>query len=105
MDARKKLSDYYYKFEEPPYYTWAAFLDPQISYDTLVMDYQNEPDLLADIQMAKKSFEEHFQITYTTTSAPMNSALGPAPAASDSSVDASPQKIDFLSCYCKRDTG
>jgi hypothetical protein len=24
MDAHRKLSDYYYKFDEPPLYTWAA---------------------------------------------------------------------------------
>ncbi|KAG6826103.1 hypothetical protein H0H92_001129 [Tricholoma furcatifolium] len=59
-DAHRKLSDYYYKFDESPLYTWAILLGPHISYSGMKLDYDNEPDLLAyTLRMPKRSSSHH----------------------------------------------
>ncbi|KAK0437090.1 uncharacterized protein EV420DRAFT_1487276 [Desarmillaria tabescens] len=46
LDAHRKLSNYYYKYDESPFYTWAALLDPRILYTKgLKRDYKNDLDL------------------------------------------------------------
>lgn len=121
VDAHAKLSDYYYKFDESSYYTWAAckcvffdylyfcltsnylvVLDPRISFKSLAKDYEREPDLLADIHKSKSDMADFFKLEYpgseesNTPSAPA-SALPPL-------ADGSPQKIDFLSRYTSTST-
>ncbi|KAF5360260.1 hypothetical protein D9758_009172 [Tetrapyrgos nigripes] len=99
FDAHTKLSDYYYKFDQSPYYTWAALLDPRISYDALVADYKKEPDLLADINAAKTNFEIHFLTKYQPAESSDDSNATAATTTPSTAFDDSPVKIDFLSRY------
>ncbi|KAF5338562.1 hypothetical protein D9758_016540 [Tetrapyrgos nigripes] len=99
FDAHTKLSDYYYKFDQSPYYTWAALLDPRISYDALVADFKKEPDLLADINAAKTNFEIHFLTKYQPAESSDDSNATAATTTPSTAFDDSPVKIDFLSRY------
>ncbi|KAF5319077.1 hypothetical protein D9758_018663 [Tetrapyrgos nigripes] len=96
IDAHIKLSDYYYKFDESRYYTWAALLDPRISYEALVKDYRREPDLLDDIRTAKNNLATHFEENYASLESdnPTNENNTPPVI-----IDGSPQKINFLERY------
>ncbi|KAJ7577180.1 hypothetical protein C8J56DRAFT_899272 [Mycena floridula] len=62
INAHQKLSDYFYKFDQSQYYTWAALLDPRIFYESLHKDYQDENDLLEALEMSKVSLQNHFDI-------------------------------------------
>ncbi|KAL0953082.1 hypothetical protein HGRIS_004355 [Hohenbuehelia grisea] len=42
LDSHRKLSDYYYKYDESPYYTWAALLDPRIGYERMRDNYTDD---------------------------------------------------------------
>ncbi|KAF8154305.1 hypothetical protein B0H34DRAFT_721407 [Crassisporium funariophilum] len=44
-DAHRKLSDYYTKFDESPFYTWSALLDPRILYQCMKEDYADDVSL------------------------------------------------------------
>ncbi|KAJ7689839.1 hypothetical protein B0H17DRAFT_890972, partial [Mycena rosella] len=52
LEAHRKLSDYYHKSDESPYHTWAALLDPRISYEGLKRDFTEEPELLAHLKVS-----------------------------------------------------
>ncbi|KAJ6523177.1 hypothetical protein B0H19DRAFT_1085801 [Mycena capillaripes] len=48
--AHRKLSDYYYKFDQSPFYIWAALLDPRFNHKKLRRDYVGDPELLQYIE-------------------------------------------------------
>jgi len=66
VEAHRKLSDYFLKFDKSDYYHWAArkffclhyqlylkypaVLDPRISYTMLLEDYKDDPDLHAALE-------------------------------------------------------
>ncbi|KAI9461527.1 ribonuclease H-like domain-containing protein [Russula earlei] len=52
-DAHLKLSEYYYKFDESPFYLWASFLDPHISYSALLDKFEGDEDLAPFLKVAK----------------------------------------------------
>ncbi|KAE9398293.1 hypothetical protein BT96DRAFT_920945 [Gymnopus androsaceus JB14] len=54
LDAHRKLSDYYYKFDASPYYVWAALLDPRILYNGLKHEFSDDPSLLEHLETQKK---------------------------------------------------
>ncbi|KAF7344711.1 TY3B-TY3B protein [Mycena venus] len=65
IEAHRKLSDYYYKMDQSPYYTWAALLDPRISYEGLKADFNNdENDLMLHLEASKTALNEHLRSNY-----------------------------------------
>ncbi len=117
VEAHRKLSDYYYKFDESPLYTWAArkfilsygrqitdcvvVLDPRISYEGMHDDYADDESLLEYLEEAKSSLHQHYQKYYAnkTTTRPQTQTsgnmhgnrLGRLPS------QGSPQKMNFTS--------
>ncbi|KAG6805989.1 hypothetical protein H0H92_013146, partial [Tricholoma furcatifolium] len=63
-EAHRKLSDYYYKFDESPLYTWATLLDPRISYSGMLLDYADNSELLDYLENAKAELHTHFEEKY-----------------------------------------
>ncbi|KAJ7714916.1 ribonuclease H-like domain-containing protein [Mycena metata] len=82
-DAHRKLSDYYYKYDQSPFYMWAAILDPRFNYKKLKKDYASDAELSAYLETQKKALREYLDNNYPPTS----SAASEAPAsAADSDV-------------------
>ncbi|KAF7346964.1 Transposase-like protein [Mycena venus] len=65
--AHRKLSDYYTKFDESRYYSWATLLDPRLSYEGLRRDYADDPELLAGLETAKNQLQVHYNTHYANT--------------------------------------
>ncbi|KAJ6613889.1 hypothetical protein B0H10DRAFT_1951159 [Mycena sp. CBHHK59/15] len=99
LEAHRKLSDYYYKFDQSPYYTWAALLDPRISYDGLCADFEGDDDLLDHLKSAKDRLDYHFRLYYADRM-PARAPNLPEPSASKQK--GSPQK-DFTAHYRVKD--
>jgi hypothetical protein len=113
LDAHRKLSDYYYKLDQSPYYTWAArecchswhtstdsfdaVLDPRISHDGLKADFYHDTDLLEHLEQAKTSLSEHFHENYANKARRVAPVPITAPSHS-TNQSASPQK-DFTARY------
>ncbi|KAF5387134.1 hypothetical protein D9615_002164 [Tricholomella constricta] len=60
IEAHRKLSDYYHKFDESPFYMWSALLDPRISYEVMKDDYANDPTLAAYLEESKEDLTTYF---------------------------------------------
>ncbi|KAJ7579580.1 hypothetical protein C8J56DRAFT_1059184 [Mycena floridula] len=75
INAHRKLSDYFYKFDQSQYYTWAALLDPRISYESLRKDYRDDNDLLEGLEASRDSLKNHFEIWYATSFESTSSAI------------------------------
>ncbi|KAJ7027451.1 hypothetical protein C8F04DRAFT_909330, partial [Mycena alexandri] len=73
--AHLKLSDYFTKFDESRYYSWATLLDPRLSYEGLRKDYADEPDLLEGLEKSKAALKTHFEKNYATNPATPPPAL------------------------------
>jgi hypothetical protein len=72
-------------------------LDPRISYEGLHEDYQDDPDLHAELEKSMVALRDHFLANYTTTGI---DTTDPTP---DPTVpNGSPQKISFTSRYGKK---
>jgi hypothetical protein len=116
IEAHRKLSDYYHKSDDSPFYTWAArmcliypsalrvndhlaVLDPRISYEGLKADFYHDEDLMNDLEDAKSKLDAYFRRNYAdkASSAPVQ-ATASAPVQSISHIQASPQK-DFTQRY------
>jgi hAT family C-terminal dimerisation region len=120
LNAHKKLSDYYYKYDQSPFYTWAAcescqsfvsyvkslsqhyplVLDPRISYEGALQDYANDPDLLAYLESAKSSLHNYYAICYADSTP---QTLDDAADAVLPAMDGSPSKVNFTSRYKKKE--
>ncbi|KAK0460355.1 hypothetical protein IW261DRAFT_1428926 [Armillaria novae-zelandiae] len=102
IEAHCKLSDYYYKYDESPLYTWAAFLDPRVSYEGMLDDYADDETLLKYLESAKMSLRLHFHLHYANKS---GQKVQPAPSVTlaprigQLPSLGSPQKINFTSCH------
>ncbi|KAJ7140751.1 hypothetical protein C8R44DRAFT_726475 [Mycena epipterygia] len=94
VEAHLKLSDYYTKFDQSRYYLWASLLDPGISYERLKADYDDNPDLLAELESSKIQLESHYEFFYAPDRTPSTSSSTTPPPTAESS--GSPQKVDFL---------
>jgi len=103
LDAHKKLSDYYYKYDQSPFYTWAALLDPRISYEGALQDYANDPDLLAYLESAKSSLHTYYVIRYADSMPQTLDDFADATDAVLPAADSSPSKVNFTSRYRKKD--
>ncbi|KAG0695804.1 hypothetical protein DFH29DRAFT_991905 [Suillus ampliporus] len=53
IKAHRKLSDYYMKFDESPFYIWSSLLDPQISFEGLSADCGDDHMLQSHLEHAK----------------------------------------------------
>ncbi|KAJ7687904.1 hypothetical protein B0H17DRAFT_1135918 [Mycena rosella] len=84
IEAHRKLSDYYDKSGESPYYMWAA---------RLKHDFRHDDDLLNDLEDAKTKLDEYFRRNYTDTvsSTPVQSTSSPR-VQSTSCIQSSLQK-------------
>ncbi|KAJ3508846.1 hypothetical protein NMY22_g16486 [Coprinellus aureogranulatus] len=67
VKAHKKLSDYYFRFDTSSYGTWAALLDPRISYDGLKIALGDDLDLLSHLESAKSKLELHYGLHYKSS--------------------------------------
>ncbi|KAG5639806.1 hypothetical protein DXG03_003396, partial [Asterophora parasitica] len=78
VESHRKLSDYYTKFDESPYYIWAALLDPHISYAALKADFKDDTDLDITLQYLSISTASLIISTYRFR---FPVGVSPAPAA------------------------
>ncbi len=118
--AHDKLSEYYYKYDESPLYTWAAHksfflfsvhvltncssvLDPRISYEGMQDDYTGD-HLLADyLEDAKHKLCDHYNAHYANRVPSTSPLTVPTPTtASLFKPQGLPQKLDFTSRYWKK---
>ncbi|RXW19302.1 hypothetical protein EST38_g6551 [Candolleomyces aberdarensis] len=92
VNSHKKLSDHYFCFDTSPYGTWAALLDPHISYEGLKNAFPNDADLTTDLETAKSKLEQHYRVHYER-STPVSHHTDTASSAPSSSV------FDFTSTF------
>ena len=94
VEVRQKLSIYYYKYDQSPFYTWAAHkfplviavcmrcvshylvLDPCINYKVLLEDYQDDQDLVDYLESSVLDLCMHYQRHYQASTS-HNSLAGP----------------------------
>ncbi|KAF7370018.1 Transposase-like protein [Mycena sanguinolenta] len=97
VGAHRKLSDYFTKFDESRYYSWATLLDPRLSYTGLRADYADDPDLLEGLEKSKAALEAHFQAHYANLKQP--SGLEEQAELSQPSPPGSPAKFNIFKRY------
>ncbi|KAJ7062528.1 hypothetical protein C8F01DRAFT_1056364, partial [Mycena amicta] len=88
LAAHEKLSDYYYKIDASPFYTWAALLDPRISSEGLKNDFAEDEELLTHLETSKLALDDYFKSNYLKFNL-VSTTPAPAPA---SRPGGSPQK-------------
>ncbi|KAG5649577.1 hypothetical protein H0H81_003023 [Sphagnurus paluster] len=98
-DAHRKLSDYYYKFDESPLYTWATLLDPRISYSGLQSDYEDDDILLEHLEKMKTELREHFHTHYAGKHTSCGVVQHEKSSAPSTSCATSGPKINFMAQY------
>jgi len=82
LDAHLKLSEYHYRFDQSPFYTWAAckllkdsnasslliltilVLDPRISYEGVKEDYEDDENLLTYLEDSSSRLDQFFKQNY-----------------------------------------
>jgi hAT family C-terminal dimerisation region len=116
--AHRKLSDYYYKFDESPLYIWAssrslsrflherlnflAVLDPRIMFDGLLADCHMDDDAISYLRRARTSLKAFYDENYSTLALP--STAPSTPPRRFALASESPQKVDFTSRYANTAT-
>jgi len=115
VNAHLKLSNYYRKTDNSPYYVWAchrfsffycfgscsldSVLDPRIGYAGLVADCEGEATSLQELEQVKDNLEQYFCSHYCTPpSRPSTPPLSSSPTAPLSAFD-SPEKVNFTAHY------
>lgn len=118
INAHRKLSDYYTKFDTSPYYIWSSrksrmlindlntetcqVLDPRISHEGLLADCNDDVMLQHHLETSKEELRQHYQDNYEKTASPPTvSPMSPSPSAQvrSSASLGSPQKVNFLARY------
>ncbi|KAJ6619367.1 ribonuclease H-like domain-containing protein [Mycena sp. CBHHK59/15] len=92
--AHRKLSDYYYKYDESPFYVWAALLDPRFNYKKLRKDYGQDEELIEYLEAQKVALRAYFDEHYPASGASKPSAPTTASGAANGSA-ARPTVINF----------
>ncbi|KAJ7893853.1 hypothetical protein B0H14DRAFT_2559487 [Mycena olivaceomarginata] len=82
-ETKVSRSDYIVKFDQSPYYTWAAFPVSRM------MDFEGYEDLLDHLKSARDRLDYHYQLYYSNKKPARTSQL---PEASSSQQKRSPQK-------------
>jgi hypothetical protein len=77
-----------------------SVLDPRISYEGVLQDYADDPDLLAYLESAKDLLRAHFNKHYAGHAHSLNRA---ADTHIQAATDDSPSKVNFTSRYKKKD--
>jgi hypothetical protein len=117
FDTHWKLSNYYYKYDQSPFYTGAAHtsspdqfyaqihlmamflvLDPWISYEGMSSDYMGDEDLLTYLKSAKSSLTTHYILSYATHTNSLDQ-LDSNHDTPEDDIDESPSKVNFTSRY------
>ena len=113
INAHRKLSDYYYKFDESPYYIWAAsefimcsnfssadvhtVLDPRIGYAKFRADCDDDLELQAHVDRSLELLRTHYSTKYVATA-----PVIPQPQSREvQNRSQSPRKFDFTARYKK----
>ena len=121
IEAHRKLSDYYHRYDQSPFYTWAArkfnhfdfmfegylvthqpiflVLDPRISYEGVCGDYMDDPDLLSYLDSSKTTLHAHYIQHYSGRASSLSRSTNPTQSTSDES----PSQVNFTSRYKKKD--
>jgi hypothetical protein len=115
-DAHLKLSDYYYKFDESPYYLWSArkyffivknlkliitsciVLDPRMSYSALKDEFENDIDLSSHLEISKDDLHKHYKDHYAPAPPSLSQPSQPSILATS---NVSPQK-NFISRFNRK---
>ena len=119
LDTHQKLSDYYYKYDQSPFYTWAAhkFLDsdlqillttmiyfsvlyPHISHEGAKEDYADDADLLEYLESAKELLHTHYTKLYANRA---RSTQETTDAHVPTVTNDSPSKVNFTLRYKKKE--
>ncbi|KAJ8514911.1 hypothetical protein ONZ45_g7593 [Pleurotus djamor] len=64
VSAHEKLAEYYFKFDESPFYAWAALLDPRIGLRGLEFDFADDDSLRDDLPEMKRSLKVYLATRY-----------------------------------------
>lgn len=110
-DAHIKLSEYYYKFDQSPFYLWASrksclvnffwpirlkqllVLDPRISYLALLDEFEGDGDLAPFLEVAKNNLHMYYKAHYANKIAPHPLPSNkPHACQTASTLNCSPQK-------------
>lgn len=130
-DAHRKLSDYYYTFDQSPFYIWSSckssiitsallrpchiVLDPRISYAALKEEFKDDTNLTVDLEEAKADLQLYFKekylpvqptpLSYTTSTSSISSEPSEVISSSANSHinSRSPQK-SFTSRFQRKHT-
>jgi hypothetical protein len=115
-DAHLKLSDYYFKFDESPYYLWSArkfffyvinfkllltnfiVLDPRISYSALKDEFEDDIGLSSHLEIVKDDLQNHYKTHYAPAPPSLSKPSQPSISATSK---ASPQK-NFISRFNRK---
>ncbi|KAF8220804.1 hypothetical protein L208DRAFT_1331640 [Tricholoma matsutake] len=64
IDMHTKLSDYYHKYDKSPFYTWAALVDPRISYEGMKLDFAGDHSLATYLESSKSNLYDYYETHY-----------------------------------------
>ncbi|KAF8657301.1 hypothetical protein AX16_002254 [Volvariella volvacea WC 439] len=98
--SHHKLSDYYHKIDQSPFYIWSCLLDPQISYEGLKADYKSDVELTDFLEKSKTLLFSYYNHNYTQCG-PMMS-LTPSIASSSHNTPNS-ERMNFMQRYKRAD--
>ncbi|THU78181.1 hypothetical protein K435DRAFT_811775 [Dendrothele bispora CBS 962.96] len=99
--AHRKLSDYYTKFDESPFYLWASLLDPRISFIGLKQDYKDDEELLSSLNKSKEDLHDYYTRYYANAVPQQTSIELSSTSTNLNSLSGSPQKRSFTTRYKK----
>ncbi|KAG6851479.1 hypothetical protein C0991_008717 [Blastosporella zonata] len=72
LAAHQKLSEYYYWFDQSPFYTWAAVLDPRIMYEGLKEEYTGNIGLTKYLKEMKDQLQKYYEDFYANHMEPLS---------------------------------
>lgn len=119
LNAHRKLSDYYNKIDDSPFYTWASrtfisfsylllcgpqtnicslVLDPRISYEGLLHDCGTDPDAIHTLSNSRAALLAYCDRKYASSSVPTIPSSQPSQPLS-SFTPGSPDKVNFTARY------
>jgi hypothetical protein len=113
--AHRKLSDYYGKTDDSPYYTWSsrtrsvfcikllltcliAVLDPRIGYEGLLADCGDDVSMRNSLENSRERLKTYYRTHYAPEPSSETNATQSAPSV----ASGSPQKVDFMARYKKQ---